>query len=290
MNFSRFLEARRGGATPSAAMDTLWLWKGGDKQESETTPKQSKQYADLLNRSQGWIKGGGLDQNYGGSAGFDPVANMNTGQTNAIGGMTSTGKNLSSIYNGLGMSSLKDTLGAYDPDKTGLSSAIAAANEQSNFDFETDTMGQIRQGASGAGQYGSTRAGIAEGLARGRLAQSQTNNAQALAFQDQQAYNANRTNALANLSAISAGLNSGNTTQYDANSLLQNQQQNEIQGQLQKWAYENNVDLNNLLAYQQLVSGDMGGKTEGEGGSGGSGGMGMLASFGGSALGSFMGG
>jgi hypothetical protein len=216
---------------------------------------------------------------------------MNQGQLGAIQGMTGTGQNLSSIYNGLGTSALKDTLGPYDPNKTGLSSAIAAANEQSQFDFETGSMGQLRQGATNAGQYGSTRAGIAEGLARGRLAQGQSANAAQLAFQDQQMYNANRTNALSNLSAISAGLGSGDTMQYDANALLQNQQQNEITGDLQKWAYENNVDLNNLLAYQSLISGDMGGSTKGKvPSSGGGGGMGMLASFGGSALGSFMGG
>ena len=63
---------------------------------------------------------------------------------------------------------------------------------------------------------------------------------------------------LGNLSSITKGLNSGAGLQYDAGTLEQQQQQNEINGQLQKWMYENNASLNDLLAYKQLISGDMG--------------------------------
>lgn len=295
MNFSRFLEARRGGATLEAAMDSMLAWKGGsDKQKSESVskPVQTPQYQNLLNKSDNWLNSGGFDQSYGGYQGFDPVADMNQSQLGAIQGMTTTGQNLSSIYNGTGTQSLQRFLGEYDPNKTGLRAAQSAAAEQAQFDFETGQMGNIRQGASQAGQYGSTRAGIAEGLARSRLAQGiAANNAQ-MAYQDQQAYNQNQMNALTNLSQISQGLNSGNALQYDAGTLLQNQQQNEIAGQLQKWAYENNVDLNNLLAYKNLVSGDMGGKTSStsKGGGGGNGFMGLLGQVGGMAAGSYFGG
>jgi hypothetical protein len=265
---------------------------GDDEQETTTTPYQSDQYDRLLGRSDQWLNSGGFDKYYGGSKNFDPVANMNTTQKGAINGMVSQGRNLSSIYNGQGVQSLQRYLGEYDPNKTGLAAAQGAAAEQAQFDFETGQMGNIRQGASQAGQYGSTRAGIAEGLARGRLAQGiAANNAQ-MAYQDQQAYNQNQMTALNNLSQITQGLNSGNALQYDAGSLVQNQQQNEIAGRLQKWAYENNVDLNNLLAYKNLISGDMGGTSvsEGGGGGGGNGFMGLLGQVGGMAAGSYFGG
>lgn len=304
MNFSRFLEATRGGATLESAMDAQVFWKGDSGKQKSTssqtqtnTPTQSAQYNNLLNKSDAWLNSGGFDKNYGGSADFDPVANMNQTQTGALGGMVGTGQNLSSIYNGAGTQSLQNFLGSYDPQKTGLNAAIGAANNQLQYDFETGQMGNIRQGASQSGQYGSTRAGIAEGLARGQLARSQANNAAQLAYQDQQAYNQNQMSALANLSQISQGLNSGNALQYDAGTLAQNQEQNEIAGQLQKWAYENNVDLNNLLAYKNLISGDMGGTTTGtgtsttKGGGGGGGGfMGLLGQIGGMAAGSYFGG
>jgi hypothetical protein len=167
---------------------------------------------------------------------------------------------------------------------------MANAAEQATFDFETGQMGNIRQGATDAGQFGSSRAGIAEGLARGRLAQGiAANNAQ-MAYQDQQSYNQNQLNALGNLSSITKGLASGSGLQYDAGALEQQQQQKEIQGQLDKWAYENNVDANTLLAYKQLISGDMGGttfsKTKSPGGGSGLGSA--LGAVGGFALGNMV--
>ena len=294
MNLSRFLEATRGGCTLESAMDAQVFWKGGSKKSTTTTNtvhKQDPQYNTLLTGSDKWLNEGGFDKNYGGSGTFDPIADFTGGQSSGVAGMQQTGANLSDIYNGLGSDSITRYLGAYDPQKTGLNDAMANAAEQATFDFETGQMGNIRQGAVDAGQFGSSRAGIAEGLARGRLAQGiAANNAQ-MAYQDQQNYNQNQLNALGNLSSITKGLASGSGLQYDAGALEQQQQQKEIQGQLDKWAYENNVDANTLLAYKQLISGDMGGtstsvsKTPGGGGSGlGS----ALGSIGGFALGNMI--
>lgn len=294
MNYSRFLHARIGGATLEASMDAMWLWKGkGSKQTTtaNTVHKQDAQYGNLLSKSDQWLNSGGFDKNYGGSEGFDPVADFSSSQTQGTQGMQQTGASLADLYNGLGSESVSRYLGAYDPNKTGLKAAQAAAAEQAMFDFETGQMGNIRQGATDAGQYGSSRAGIAEGLARSRLAQGIASNNAQMAYQDQQSYNQNQLNALGNLSAITKGLASGSGLQYDAGALDQQQQQKEIQGQLDKWAYENNVDANTLLAYKQLISGDMGGtstsvsKTSGGGGSGlGS----ALGSIGGFALGNMI--
>lgn len=290
MNLSRFLEATRGGCTLDAAMDSQVFWKGGSSKSTSTTKHtQDKQYKTLLGKSDQWLNSGGFDQSYGGSDTFDPVANFTGGQASGVASMQQTGANLSDIYNGLGSDSITRYLGAYDPQKTGLNDAMSAAAEQATFDFETGQMGNIRQGAIDAGQFGSSRAGIAEGLARGRLAQGiAANNAQ-MAYQDQQAYNQNQLNALGNLSAITKGLASGSGLQYDAGALEQQQQQKEIQGQLDKWAYENNVDANTLLAYKQLISGDMGGKTTTKSSGGGGSGLGSaLGAVGGFALGNMI--
>lgn len=290
MNFLTFNVMRLMGV-PSEDMGLRF--KGGGKQKTESTskPHQQAQYNTLLKGADEWKSNGGFDKDFGGQAGFDPVANFTPEQMAAIQGMTSTGQGLSDVYNGLGMDSLRDSLGAYDPSKTGLNSALDNMYERSNFDFDTNQAGQIRQGATTAGQFGSSRHGIAEGLARDRLSQNQTNAASQMALADQQNFNTNRTNTLNNLSAISKGLNSGNVTQYDAGALNQGQEQAEIMGQLQKWAYENNVELNDLAAYKSLISGDMGGKTNSEssGGGGGSSPWGAIGTIGGAIAGSFVG-
>ena len=297
MNLQRFNELVRLGVPLMGAAEDASYWKGSSKQKSSSTttstPEQSEQYGNLLSGSDDWINSGGFDKNYGGSEGYDPVANFTPEQLAAIQGMAGTGQGLQDLYNGAGLSSLSDALGAYDPSKTGLNSALDNMYERSNFDFDTNQAGQLRQGAQAAGQFGSSRAGIAEGLARDRLSQNQLAASSNMALQDQQNWNTNRTNTLNNLSAITKGLNSGNTALYDSGALQQGQNQAEISGELQKWAYENNVSLNDLLAYKQLITGDMGGtnvSNSTSSGGGGNSGLTALGSFGGSALGSYFGG
>lgn len=291
MNFLRFNVYRLMGVPVE---DMGLHFKGSKKQESTSTykPYQQGQYDTLLEGADAWKGGSGFDKNYGGAEGFDPVADMTPEQLAALGQMGNTGAGLSDIYGGLGMDSLRDSLGTYDPSKTGLNTALDNMYERSNFDFDTNQAGQIRQGATGAGQFGSSRHGIAEGLARDRLSQNQSATAGQMQLQDQQAWNTQRQNTLNNLSAISKGLGSGNTMQYDAGAIKQGQAQSEISGELQKWAYENNVDMNDLIAYKNLISGDMGGKNTSvsKGGAGGGSALGAIGTIGGTALGAFFGG
>lgn len=282
--------------SPILADQASSLFKGG-KQKSSTsstqtsTPWQQEQFGNLLGGADAWMQGGGFDKEYLG--GQDSVADLTDAQKAGLGGQIGAGQELSTLFSGAGMSSLGDYLGTYDPNKTGLNAAIDAANSRSNFNFETQVNPNIRQGATGAGQYGSSRHGIAEGLARGQLAQSQQDTASQMAYQDQQAFNTNRLNALGNLGTIAQGLNSGNRLQYDAGQLQQTQDQNEIQGLLQKWTYENNVSLDDLKAYQSLIQGNMGGTVTGQSNTTSSGGggspWGALGSIGGAALGSMLG-
>lgn len=294
MNFLRFSEGLRLGMSPEVADQMTRVYGGGgdeQKSSSTSTPYQQAQYDKLLAGADSWLNGGGFDKNYGGSAGFDPVADLTPEQQAAIKASQQTGSNLQGLYDSQGASSLGNFLGKYDPSKTGLSGAIDASNNRLDWNYNTGVAPQVRQGATGAGQYGSTRHGVAEGIALSNLSQQKTDAASTLAYQDQQAYNQNQLNALNNLSTITKGLNSGNGLQYDAGQLQQQQNQSEIAGQLQKWAYENNVGLNDLIAYQQLVSGNMGGtETSKSSGGGGSSALGTIGTVGGAVVGGFFGG
>lgn len=272
------------------------LYKGGGGKQTSTQteiPYQQGQYKNLLNNADSWLSQGGFDKSYGGSADFDPMADFTQGQQQGLAGSQATGSALAKLYGGAGQSSLADYLGPYDPNKTGLTSALGAVNNQLDFNYGTQIAPQVRQGATDAGQYGSTRHGIAEGLALSQLSQQKMNAGNQLAMQDQQAYNQNRLTTLGNLSTITKGLNSGSGLQYDAGSLQQQQDQNEINASLQKWAYENNASLNDLLAYQQLISGNYGGTTTGVskgGGGGGGGALGAIGTIGGAVVGGMFGG
>lgn len=259
------------------------------KSTSTSTPHQQAQYDQLLQGAGSWL-GSGFDKEYGG--GINPTAGMNQNQTDALAGSANVGQGLQDMYNSQGAASLGNYLGKYDPSKTGLNDAIGAVNNQLDWNYNTGTAQTIRDGATNAGQYGSTRHGVAEGIAQSQLSQQKVNSASQLAFQDQQAYNQNQLNVLGNLSSISKGLNSGNGLQYDAGNVQQQQEQAQIEGQLKKWAYENNVDLNDLLAYKQLISGDMGGRgtSTNSGGQSGAGGWGAVATVGGAVLGGMVGG
>lgn len=299
MSFRRFQEGLRLGMSPEVADQMSFLHKGGrpsTKTESTqtSTPYQQGYYDKLLQGAEAWRQGGGFDKNYGGSKDFNPVAGLTPEQQAGLKGSYQTGQNLQNLYSDQGGSSLGRYFGAYDPSKTGLADAINASNNQMDWNYNTQVAPGIRQGATDAGQYGSSRHGVAEGIAQSQLSQQKQNAASQLAFQDQQAYNQNQLNVLNNLSSITKGLNSGNGLQFDAGQLQQTQNQNQINGQLQKWAYENNVRLNDLLAYQQLISGDMGGTVTGKskttGSSGGSGALGSIATIGGATVGGFFGG
>lgn len=294
VKFRQFNEALRMG-TPFD--DIGRFFKGSKKQKSTSvstsTPYQQEDFNKLLQGSGTWLSQGGFDKNYGGQEGFDTVAGINQSQQGAIDASKDTGAGLQGLYSQQGAGTLGNYFGSYDPNKTGLNQAMSAVNNQMDWNYDTQVNPGIRQGAQSAGQYGSTRQGVAEGIAQSQLSQQKINANSQMAFQDQQAFNQNQLGMLGNLSSITKGLNSGAGLQYDAGTLEQQQQQNEINGQLQKWMYENNASLNDLLAYQQLISGDMGGTgnttTTTTGGGGGSG-WGTVASLGGAVLGGMVGG
>lgn len=287
MIFPRYMEALRGGATLQAAMDFQYYWKG-QKQETKQTIPQFQQ--DELKKLYGKAGSVQFDEFYGGSENFNPVAGMNDAQTGALSAIGGAGGNLQGIYNTQGVGALQSALGPYDPNNTGLTSAIDSVNNRMNWDFDTTQAGAIRQGAQDSGQFGSTRHGIAEGIARSQLSQQKMDAANSLAFQDQQNFNNQRNAMLQNLGQVTSGMTSGAGAQYDAGTLLQKQQQAEIQGRLEKWAYENNVDAEELKLYMQAVQGtpSAGGTTTTSGGGPSKGQSAMSGAMAGAAAGSMV--
>lgn len=287
MIFPRYMEALRGGATLEAAMDFQYFWKGGGSQTQSTSIPKFQQ--DAMKNLYSQADNIQFDDNYGGSAGFNPVAGMTPEQQAALGSISGTGTNLQGVYDNQGVGALKDALGTYDPNKTGLNGAIDAVNSRLNWDYDTNVAGNIRQGAQDSGQYGSTRHGVAEGIARSQLSQQKMDAANSLAFQDQQNFNNQRNAMLQNLGQVTSGMTSGSGAVYDAGALKQKQQQAEIQGQLEKWAYENNVDAEELKLYMQAVNGSgSAGSTTTTSGGGPSKGQSALAGAAGGASAGFM--
>lgn len=253
MNMSRFMEARRGGCTLDAAVDCQLQWKGGGggSQEQRIPEFQRNEMQNLYSRARN-IQ---FDDYYGGSDDFNPVAGFTDQQQGAIGSITGAGTGLQGVYNTSGMSALQDSLGAYDPSKTGLTGAIDASNRRLDWNYNTQVAPQVRQGAQESGQFGSTRHGVAEGIALSQMGQQKMDAANTMAFQDQQNFNNQRNALLQNLGSVTSGMTSGAGAVYDAGALQQRQNQAEIQGRLEKWAYENNVDAEELKLYMAAVQG-----------------------------------
>lgn len=274
MNLSRIQQMLAMGNSIEAAMDMQVHWKGGGKQETTSnatttnTPTQTPQYNNLLSEADSWLNNGGL-----GGGGY---INKSDGQQANTYGSIINGNNLNGIYTTAGNEALWQMLGNYDPNATGLNGAIDASNNRLDFNYNTQVAPQVAQGAIDTGQYGSTRNGVAQGIALSNLSQQKADSANTLAFQDQQNFNNNRLAAYQSLGQITQGLNSGNQLAYDT------QEQDRLM-QMQALAAKNGASLQDLLAYQQLISGDYGGTSTTNGTSsvkGGSGG-GLLGGLGG---------
>jgi hypothetical protein len=124
-------------------------------------------------------------------------------------------------------------------DKTALNNALQSQAQQATQAFDRNVMPGITQSSNAAGQSGGSRAGIAEGIARGDLASSISNNQAQTINQFQQQEQANKMNAAQGMGNLFGQI--GNLqTQASANT---------PQAQA----------LKDLMAYQQLISGNMGG-------------------------------
>ena len=162
-------------------------------------------------------------------------------------------------------------------DQTALNNALQSQAAQATQSFDRNIMPGLTQSANAAGQSGGSRAGIAEGIARGDLASSIANNQAQTINQFQQQEQANKMAAAQGMSGLFGQV-----------------------GQLQSNAQANTpeaIRLKQLLAYQQMISGNMGGTTNSTGTSTstpqqeeGGGLLGTIGTIGGGVVGGMFGG
>lgn len=200
------------------------LNKGSSSQTTKThseststyTPEQMAQYASLLKGADQWMNNGGL----AGTAGQqeDNIANA----------INATGNYYAGVLTG-------------NADRTALDAAKQANADAAQTTFERSTMPAITDQAQQAGQVGSSRQGIAAGLAASDMdSQVGQQNAQ-MEYQWQQQQQQNKQAAAGGMLSV-------------ANALGQLQDS-------QAASSDSAMALQSLLAYRDLVSGNMGGTT-----------------------------
>jgi len=226
---------------------------GGSKSKQRQTNRayQTPQFDTLLNLAEGGlVEGGFYDKQYGG--GEQTLAGPTGAQEQLWGGLTETGGSLD-----LAMQGLNKQLGAYDPNNPALSGAIDMAAGDVTRNLQENLLPSIGGAAGQAGQYGSTRHGIAQGLAMRGASEQVSDIATQMRLQDMQAHQAGQQQAISNLGSITSGLEFAGGGEQRA-------EQSRLDDLFAKWEYESGVGLQDLMAYKGLISGDMGGTSTGK--------------------------
>jgi len=262
--------------------------KGGSSKTKSTSSSNSwavPYFKEIAKDAQSQYNNGGFfDQNYFG--GQDTVANMSPEQLQALQQMQTSGGNQQDVLNTSGLDALSQTLGAYDPNNPNITGAINSAIDANTTNFMRTVLPSIAAGSEMNGRTGSNREGVAQGLAMSDLNKQNLNTASNMQYQAYSQHQQEQSQALGNLSSIIKGLNSGSATQFDAAGAEQDQAQQELNGQLQAWAYHNNIPLQNLQAFQGLVSSVKPDETKATGKAPSGGGLGsMMGSYAGSKMG-----
>ena len=209
-----------------------------------TTLRQDDEFANLLNEATGvFNRGGFYDSQYGGGA--DTYAGFSGEQQQQYQALVDQAQNSA-------QSQLQQYSGAYDPsNRVGLQGSMQSLENMSQRNLGR-TLGAMGGDASMAGQSGSTRAGIAQGLAAESSSEALANAQASMLLQDQQGYEAGQQRAI--------GLAGDLQNQaMRAGQMEQASRQGGLDDMLREWQYETGLDLSNLSAYKGLISGDMGG-------------------------------
>lgn len=223
---------------------------GGGKQTTYNKPTQKANYKNLLAQADAGLANGFYDPTFAGGA--DTYAGQSDLQRELYDRITGSGGALN-----LGMSALEKTLGPYDPNNAALTGAIDAAAGDVTRNLQENLLPGIGDAATGAGQFGGSRHGIAQGVALRGASEQIGDMAATMRLQDMQAWQGNQQNAMANLGAITGSMEGAAATR-------QQEVQNQLDDLFAKWQYESGIDLNELMAYKGLISGDMGGKSKGK--------------------------
>jgi len=240
---------------------------GNDTQQTETSPWEGLQPYLTGQDGQGNNTGSGLlpeaqrlyDQGgfnyYGGDtyAGFDPLQTQ--GQNNALnfaqGGMQQTADSA------LGANQLMtsgDLL--YADSNPYLQQNITDANNLIGRDFRENVMPAIGNQAVSTGQYGSSRQGIAEGIAGrgvGEAIQRNTNSMMNNAYNT--GLNMMSTGVGQSRDAMAGGL-VPSQIQQDIGAQRQGQTQRGITDDVNRYNYNQQADWDNLARYQQTLGGN----------------------------------
>jgi len=220
---------------------------GGGQSNESWTPAQSQEwgnYRDLLTRQIG-TDGGLVDPNFAG--GQETYAGWSPQQEQLFNRLTGEGGALESAIGGL-----ESTLAPYDPNNPQLQSVIDAASGDITRNLQENILTSIGDAAGQAGQFGSTRHGIAEGVAMRGATEDISDLASQLRFQDYGNWQANQQGAIANLGNLTSGL------EYAAGG-SQREQQAVLDDLFNRWQYESSADLQELTAIRDLLNVDMGG-------------------------------
>jgi len=286
----------------------------------------------VLPNAQAWFAGPGPQYFPGATvAGFNPMQQAGFGQ--ALQGAQQLGQAGQQIspYIQQYLDTFGQTLGAGQITPQGMVSAVQEAGRappalnpwtqqvgqqmlnQLQRNFAQQTLPSIRANQTLAGQPGSSRQGIAEGLAASNLGQQGSQalaNLYAQAYGQGLDYNAALTNILAGTYGRGLGYQAdvarlgpqifqtatlpgayqgaAGLAQAGIGQAYQQQAQNQLQAEIDRWNYYQTLPLNMLNAYGALAGGNLGGQSVAKAGSGG-GGFSASGALGGAAQGATVG-
>lgn len=230
---------------------------GTDTTTSTFTPVQAGQIQELLQGASGQFQKGFFDPsvfNQSGVAGFTPQQLQALQQQEAQAG----------------------SLSRFTPQaEAGIQQLLSGqinpifeqqAQQQANFlqrNFERNVLPTIGDQFQGSGQFGSSRQGIAEGIAASDLNQDiqrQTSNIFATGAQQAQQ---GQQFALSNLGSLLGQAQAPSQQLFNVGSQFQQQNQAQLTDQLQRNLALQQLPLAELQAFQGLISGNYGGTTTG---------------------------
>lgn len=248
------------------------LLGGGSKTTTVTTPHQQRQFNELLGRSDIQLEQGFFDPSVyeeSGVAGFTPEQQAALSSQRDF--LSSTGGISSRALQGINQMMSGEINPVYEQQ------AKRAADFMQQ-QFERSVPRSIGGDFQATGQFGSTRHGIAEGLARSDLQNQVGNMVGDIFSRGAQEATGRQQFALSNLGALLGQAQSPASQLFNIGATQQQQQQLELSDLVNRRLAMQQLPLAELQAYKGLISGDMGGTTTQTQESGG--GLGALAGLG----------
>lgn len=188
-------------------------------------------------------------------------------------------------YQGMGKEALQQMLGA--PESKYMEEYGGQLAQQMGQDFQDYIMPGIRSQSIGAGQLGSSRQGIAEGLAAGRQSEAMGRMRAGLMSDlygkglDQQA------RGMAYLPQIQQMGYQPGAVMQDVGAQMRGEQQKHLQDEMARWQAATGMPREDLARYMGTIQGNYGGTTSTSGQQGGSSG-GLGGALGGAMMGASM--